>query len=74
VKIYTFLLCLPVSLCLAGCAAISSRPVTVILQHPQTMEFVNCDVDHWNMPASYDKNDKCVEEYKKKGFVVWGTR
>jgi len=69
-----FLLLLFAVLAQAGCAVLSDKPVTVILQHPETLEFVNCDVDHWNMPASYEKNDKCVEEYKKKGFVVWGTR
>ncbi len=59
---------------LFGCAAMTDKPVTVILKHTETLEFVTCDVDHWNMPDSFKKNDECVEEYKKKGFVVWGTR
>jgi len=37
------------------------------------MEFVECNVsDGLDFSSAYDKNDACVEEYKKKGFVVWG--
>lgn len=46
----------------------------VIMQHPETMEFVDCKVDAWATPASYAKNARCVEELKQKGYVVWGER
>lgn len=57
-----------------GCALFSDKPTTVILQNVETMEFVDCVVDHWGTAQSYQDNDTCVEGYKSKGFVVWGTR
>lgn len=59
---------------LAGCASFSDKPGTVIMQNPETMEFFNCEVDRWGTAQSYDRNEKCVEDYKKKGYVVWGER
>lgn len=73
-KIHLYLLFFTVALGVSGCAALTDKPVTVILKNTETLEFVTCDVDHWNMPGSFKKNDDCVEEYKKKGYVVWGTR
>jgi len=58
----------------SGCAALTSKPATVILKNPETLEFVECNVDQWNLPGSYKANDECVEGYKKQGYVVWGTR
>lgn len=57
---------------IGGCAGFSGKPTSVILQDPATMEFVNCDVDEWGTAASYQRNEECVEAYKKKGYVVWG--
>ncbi len=36
------------------------------------MDFVNCKVDKWNSKKSYEANDKCVEDYKKQGYIIWG--
>jgi hypothetical protein len=59
---------------LGGCASFSGKPETVILQNPQTMEFVNCDVSKWETEESYRANDQCVKDYEARGFVVWGKR
>lgn len=59
------------ALSISGCATFSDRSGTVIMKHPQTMEFVDCKVDKWGTKLSYDRNEKCVEEYKSKGYVVW---
>ena len=56
-----------------GCASYSSKSV-VIMQHPETMEFVNCKVDGWATNGAYAENEKCVEDLKKKGYIVWGER
>ena len=57
-----------------GCARMSDEPTSVILQNPATMEFVHCDVGQWATKASFAKNEKCVEDYKRQGFVVWAKR
>lgn len=55
-----------------GCASMQGKPRVVILQNPETMEFIDCKMsDEWATSASYAKNDECVTELKKKGFVVW---
>jgi len=59
---------------LGGCASFSGKPETVILQNPQTMEFVNCEVSKWETEGSYKDNEQCVKDYEAKGFVVWGKR
>lgn len=61
-----------VILTLTACASFSEKPVKVIMQNPETMEFADCKVDIWGTGKSYDKNNECVEDYKKKGWVVWG--
>lgn len=58
---------------LAGCGQHSGKTM-VIMQHPETMEFVNCKVDAWATPVSYAKNARCVEDLKKQGYIVWGER
>ena len=73
-KLHEYFFLLAMSFGMLGCAAFMDKPVTVILKDTETLEFVTCDVDHWNTPGSYKKNDECVEGYKKKGYVVWGTR
>ena len=57
----------------AGCGQHSAKAM-VIMQHPETMDFVDCKVDEWATPASYAKNAKCVEDLKNKGYLVWGER
>ena len=59
---------------LTSCAFTEGKPKKVILRHPVTYDYVDCDVDIWQTEESYKKNDKCVENYKKQGFVVWETR
>lgn len=63
----------PAVLAQAGCGQHSGKSV-VIMQNPETMDFVNCTVDHWATPVSYAKNAQCVEDLKSKGYVVWGER
>lgn len=68
------LLCVLLLLC-SACASYSGKSKMVILQDPKTMDFVECEVsDQFVTPASYTKNEECVEGYKKQGFVVWGER
>jgi hypothetical protein len=63
-----------VMLLIGGCAGSQSNSRKVILKDPQTMEFVECKVSHdWGILAIPDDDkNKCVEEYKKKGYIVWG--
>lgn len=58
---------------LAGCGQHGAKSM-VIMQHPETMEFVNCRVDAWATPVSYAKNARCVEDLQKEGYIVWGER
>ena len=55
-----------------GCTSFSEKSSTVILQNPETMEFVNCKVGGWASSSSYTRNEQCVEDYKKQGYIVWG--
>ncbi len=67
-----YFICLVIfSLC--GCAFTEGKPRKVILRHPVTYDYVDCNVDIWQTEKSYKKNDECVEHYKKQGFVVWET-
>lgn len=66
--------CFVLTLFVSGCAGLSNKPSSVILQNPETMEFVNCDVDGWGTAASYRRNQACVEGYRKEGYIVWGER
>ena len=63
-----------IALFLCNSCASEGKPRKVILRHPVTYDYVDCDVDIWQTEKSYKKNDKCVEHYKKQGFVVWETR
>lgn len=58
----------------SGCAAFEGHPKNVVLKHPQTHEFVNCTVDKVQSKKSYEANQKCVDDYKAQGYVVWGQR
>jgi hypothetical protein len=66
-------ICAIILLC-GGCAGSQSKSRKIILKDPQTMEFVECKVTHdWGLLSIPDEDqNKCVEEYKKKGYVVWG--
>jgi len=57
-----------------GCASLGDKSKKVILQNPETMEFVNCEVDKWGTRRSYATNEQCVKEYQAKGYVIWGER
>ncbi|MBW2682753.1 MAG: hypothetical protein JRC69_04230 [Deltaproteobacteria bacterium] len=61
-------------LLIGGCASFSDKPKNVILQNPETMEFVNCEVDWRGMKDSYEANEQCVKDYQAKGYVIWGER
>jgi hypothetical protein len=63
-----------ITLLTTGCAKMSDEPTTVMLQNPETMEFVKCDVDQWGTKKSFADNQACVEDYKSKGYVIWAER
>lgn len=52
----------------------SDKSTSVMLQHPETMDFVKCDVDQWGTKKSFAKNEQCIEEYKSQGYVIWAER
>lgn len=60
----------------SGCARMSdsAKSESVMLQNLETMEFVTCTVDQWGTKASFSKNEECVEEYKRQGYVIWAER
>ena len=58
----------------SGCARMSDKSKSVMLQNPETMEFAKCTVDQWGTKASFAKNEQCVEEYKRQGYVIWAER
>lgn len=60
------------ALSILGCAGKSSTPKKIILQHPETMEFMKCNVGQWGSESAFATNEECVEEYKKQGYVIWG--
>lgn len=59
---------------LGGCSMFIDKPKTVVLKHPVTLDFVNCNVDKWETTGSYEANDQCIKDYQAKGYEVWGTR
>lgn len=59
---------------ISGCAGMSGKSKSVMLQNPETMDFVKCTVDQWGTKASYAKNEACVEEYKRQGYIIWAER
>ena len=67
------LLLLLIATSFSGCMSMSGKPKVVIMQHPETMEFYNCEVAKPMIDKNYLANELCVEEYKKKGYIVWGT-
>lgn len=74
-KSLTLVASILVTLLLAcSCAKMSDEPTAVMLQHPETMKFVKCEVDQWGTKKSYAKNEQCVEDYQSQGYVIWGER
>ena len=59
---------------ISACAGMSDKSTSVMLQNPETMDFVKCTVDQWGTNASYAKNEVCIEEYKRQGYVIWAQR
>ncbi|MBW1636732.1 MAG: hypothetical protein JRC87_06410 [Deltaproteobacteria bacterium] len=57
-----------------GCASFGDKSKKVILQNPETMEFVDCKVDKWGTKKSFETNEECVKNYQAKGYVIWGER
>lgn len=55
-------------------SCIAQKEKLIILQHPETMEFERCQVADWGSKEALAENEACVEAYKQKGYVVWGTR
>jgi len=69
-----FVLLAAVSFLLFGCARMSDESTSVMLQHPETMDFVKCDVDQWGTKKSFAKKDQCVQSYISQGYVIWAER
>lgn len=59
---------------ISGCVGMSEKSTSVMLKNTETMDFVKCNVDQWGTKASYAKNEECVEEYKRQGYVIWAQR
>ncbi len=60
-------------LMLVSCAG-NKKPDRVILKHPVTQEFVNCNVNRWQSEKSYKENEECVRKYQKEGYIIWGQK
>ena len=61
-------------LIVGGCAGFSDKSNRVLLKHPETLEFVSCEVGEWTTKEAYAEMDQCVADYEKKGYVIWGER
>lgn len=71
-KTYIFLFGL--SCLLAGCGTMQGKYTKVILKHPETLEFQECEVGHLMTSEAYKTSDECIEKYKAQGYEVWGER
>jgi len=58
----------------SSCGKRHGKPTRVVLKHPVTYDFVNCNVDKWQSKESFEANDKCIKEYEDKGYEIWGTK
>jgi len=62
-------------LLLSSCLSDTKGPKVVILKHPETLDFQNCEVSgEWPDEADYAANEKCVQALKQQGYIVWGSR
>lgn len=70
-KLLPVVLLLPL---LASCASITGKPRVVIMQHPETIDFQNCDVGKYGFDKDFRDQQTCVDELKKQGYIIWGER
>ncbi len=66
-KINITVLVLLMALC--SCTGTKSR---VILKHPETQEFKECQMGIWSVTTR--EQDECVKKYEAQGYEVWGKR
>lgn len=59
---------------LTSCGAMQGNYSKVILKHPETLDFHECEVDSVMTKNAYSRSDECIEEYKSMGYEVWGER
>lgn len=59
---------------LCSCEAMSRKYTKVILKHPETLEFKECQVGIWATDQTYRDHDECVKKYEAQGYEVWGER
>ncbi|SHO49064.1 hypothetical protein [Desulfopila aestuarii] len=63
------------TLLLSSCLADKKGPKVVILKHPDTLDFQNCEVKgEWPDDEAFAANEKCVQALEKQGYTVWGSR
>lgn len=62
------------ALILSSCIANKDQPKTVMLKHPETLDFQKCSVEDWGSNEGYAYKDRCVEEWKEQGYIVWGSQ
>lgn len=55
-----------------GCAGKDTPPKRVVMQNPETAEFVNCDRKDIGPEKTYKTSEDCIEHFKKEGYIVWG--
>ncbi len=54
---------------LCSCGGTRTR---VILKHPETLDFKECDTGLWSVSSR--ERDECVKQYEAQGYEVWGER
>lgn len=65
-------LCILVLLVVGGCAGKDKPPTRVVMQNPETAEFVNCDRKDIGPEKTYKNSEECIKHYEKEGYIVWG--
>ncbi len=70
-KLLPVLLLIPL---LAACASMQGKSRVVIMQHPYTMDFQNCEVGKYGFNKDFKDQQKCVDDLKNQGYIVWGER
>lgn len=62
-------------LLLSSCLAGKKGPKVVIMKHPVTLDFQNCEVKgEWPDEEAYAAKDQCVQALEQQGYIVWGSR
>lgn len=59
---------------LMSCGLMQGKYTKVILKHPETLEFKECEVDSLMTSSAYESSDECIKNYKALGYEVWGER